>query len=57
MFVPRLATQTPDGLKREALDKYAKESFWLIGAALVLLVGFIFVSRSYLKKKGLYGKA
>jgi phospholipase D1/2 len=40
-----------------ALDKDAKVSFWLIGAALVFLVGFIFVSRSYLKKKGLYGKA
>ena len=40
-----------------ALDKDAKVSFWLVGAAVVLLVGFIFVSRSYLKKKGLYGKA
>ena len=35
-----------------ALDGAGNVNYWLIGAALVLLVGFIFAARWWLKKKG-----
>lgn len=35
-----------------ALDSGSGVNYWLIGAALVLLVGFIFAARWWLKKKG-----
>lgn len=35
-----------------ALEDASQVSYWLIGAALVLFVAFIYLSRKYLKKKG-----
>lgn len=35
-----------------ALDASSKVSFWMIGAALALLAGFVFVTRRWLRKKG-----
>jgi phospholipase D1/2 len=57
-LVPAIVAWTVFGEQiSNALDQDAKVSFWLIGAAFVVLAGFIFVSRIWLKKKGLYGKA
>jgi phospholipase D1/2 len=35
-----------------ALEDASQVSYWLIGAALVLFVAFLYLSRKYLKKKG-----
>ena len=35
-----------------AMDDASKVNYWLVGGALVFFVGFIFLARWWLKKKG-----